>query len=106
VELSGGQWQQVALARGFVRDAALVILDEPSSALDAAAEHRLLARFRELVRGRTALLISHRLSTVRSADHIVVLEHGRVAEQGSHADLLARGGRYARLFEMQAGRYR
>ncbi|MGH2353481.1 MAG: ABC transporter ATP-binding protein [Chloroflexota bacterium] len=106
VELSGGQWQKVALARGFVRDAALVILDEPTSALDADAEHRLFQRFRALMQGRTALLISHRFSTVRMADHIVVLERGSVIEQGSHQALLERPGRYAELFEMQAGRYR
>ncbi len=106
VEVSGGEWQKVALARGFVRDAALVILDEPTSALDADAEHRLFERFRKLMRGRTALIISHRFSTVRMADRIVVLEGGRVLEQGTHAELTRRGGRYAELFEMQAGRYR
>ena len=106
VELSGGEWQKVALARAAVRSAAVVILDEPTAALDAEAEHGLLARFRELVAGKTALLISHRLSTVRTADHILVLEDGRIVEQGSHAALVARGGRYAALFEMQAGRYR
>jgi ATP-binding cassette subfamily B protein len=89
-----------------MRDAALVILDEPTAALDADAEERLFARFRELVVGKTALLISHRFSTVRMADYIVVLEGGRVPETGSHADLIARGGRYAALFELQAGRYR
>ena len=106
VELSGGEWQKVALARGAVRDAPLLILDEPNAALDADAEHRLLERFRELAAGRTVLLISHRLSTVRMADQILVLEHGRVVEAGSHDALVARGGRYAALFEMQAGRYR
>ncbi len=106
VELSGGEWQKVALARGFVRDAALVILDEPTAALDAEAEYRLFAQFRALVRGKTALIISHRFSTVRMADHIVVLDEGRVIEAGSHAALVAQGGRYASLYEMQAGRYR
>ena len=106
VELSGGEWQKVALARGFVRDAALVILDEPTAALDAEAEYRLFAQFRELVQGKTALIISHRFSTVRMADHIVVLDAGRVIEAGSHAALVAQGGRYATLYEMQAGRYR
>ncbi|HEX2034291.1 MAG TPA: ABC transporter ATP-binding protein [Chloroflexota bacterium] len=106
VELSGGQWQRVALARALVRDAALVILDEPASALDAGAEHRLLRGFLELMRGRTALLISHRLSTVRLADHIVVIDGGTVAEEGSHEALMGRRGRYAALFEMQASRYR
>lgn len=106
VELSGGEWQKVALARGFVRDAALVILDEPTAALDAEAEYRLFAQFRELVVGKTALLISHRFSTVRMADHIIVLEAGQAIEAGSHDELVARGGRYATLYEMQAGRYR
>ena len=106
VELSGGQWQKVALARSAVRNAALVLLDEPTSALDADAEHRLLERLGDLMEGRTTLLISHRLSTVRLADHIVVLQDGRVVEQGSHNALVAAGGRYASLFEMQAGRYR
>ncbi len=106
VELSGGEWQKVALARGFVRDAALVILDEPTAALDAEAEYRLFAQFRELVQGKTALIISHRFSTVRMADHIVVLGAGRVIEAGSHAALVAQGGRYATLYEMQASRYR
>ncbi len=89
-----------------MRDAALVILDEPTSALDADAEYRLFERFRELVRGRTALIISHRFSTIRMADQIVVLEDGRVVEEGSHAELVQSGGRYAMLYEMQAGRYR
>jgi ATP-binding cassette subfamily B protein len=106
VDLSGGEWQKVALARSYARDAAVLILDEPTSALDADAEHRLFERFRELVAGKTALVISHRLSTVRMADHILVLEDGRIIEAGSHDELVARGGRYAELFEMQAGRYR
>ncbi len=106
VDLSGGEWQKVALARAFVRDAALVILDEPTAALDAEAEYRLFERFRQLVAGKTALIISHRFSTVRMADHILVLEDGRITEAGSHDELIALGGRYAELFEMQAGRYR
>jgi ATP-binding cassette subfamily B protein len=106
VELSGGEWQKVALARAFVRNAALVIRDEPTAALDAEAEYRLFRRFRELVAGKTALLISHRFSTVRMADHILVLEGGRIVEAGTHGELLALGGRYAALYEMQAGRYR
>ena len=106
VDLSGGEWQKVALARTFVRDAALVILDEPTAALDAEAEFRLFERFRQLVAGKTALIISHRFSTVRMADHILVLEAGRITEAGSHDDLISLGGRYAELFEMQAGRYR
>ncbi|HET8851256.1 MAG TPA: ABC transporter ATP-binding protein, partial [Ktedonobacteraceae bacterium] len=106
VELSGGEWQKVALARSFLRDAALVILDEPASALDADAEYQLFQHFRELIAGKTGLLISHRLSTVRMADQILVLSGGRIVEAGSHADLMARGGHYASLYEMQAGRYR
>jgi ATP-binding cassette subfamily B protein len=106
VELSGGEWQKVALARSFLRDVALVILDEPASALDAEAEYQLFQHFRELIAGKTALLISHRLSTVRMADQILVLDGGRIVEAGSHADLMARGGHYASLYEMQAGRYR
>src|SRR6266699_1338488 len=105
MELSGGEWQKVALARSFLRDAALVILDEPASALDAEAEHQLFQHFRELIAGKTALLISHRLSTVRMADQILVLDGGRIVEAGSHAELMARGGHYASLYEMQAGRY-
>jgi ATP-binding cassette subfamily B protein len=89
-----------------MRDAALVVLDEPTAALDAQAEYELFQRFRELATGRTVLLISHRFSTVRMADRILVLEDGRIAESGSHAELVALGGRYAALFEMQAGRYR
>ena len=106
VELSGGEWQKVALARAFVRDAALVILDEPTAALDAAAEYQLFARFRDVVAGKTALVISHRFSTVRMADQILVLEGGRIVEAGSHAELVALGGRYATLYAMQAARYR
>ncbi len=106
VELSGGEWQKVALARSFLRDAALLILDEPASALDAEAEYRLFQHFRELIAGKTALLISHRLSTVRMADQVLVLDEGRIVEAGSHAELMARGGHYASLYEMQAGRYR
>jgi ATP-binding cassette subfamily B protein len=106
VELSGGEWQKVATARAAMRDAALVILDEPTAALDAQAEYELFARFRQLAEGRTVLLISHRFSTVRMADRILVLEGGRILEDGSHEELLALGGRYATLFEMQAGRYR
>ena len=90
----------------FLRDAALVILDEPASALDAEAEHQLFQHFRELIAGKTALLISHRLSTVRMADQILVLDGGRIVEAGSHVELMARGGHYASLYKMQAGRYR
>jgi len=107
VELSGGEWQKVALARAFMReDAQPLVLDEPTAALDAQAEYEIYERFRDLTRGRTTLLISHRFSTVRMADHIVVLEHGRVFEQGPHDQLVTRGGTYAHLYEMQAGRYR
>jgi ATP-binding cassette subfamily B protein len=106
VDLSGGEWQAVALARAFIRDAALIILDEPTAAVDAEAEAALFERFRELIHGKTALLISHRFSTVRMADHILVLEDGMVIEAGSHAELLARGGRYVSLYDMQAARYR
>jgi len=106
VDLSGGEWQKVALARAFVRDAALVILDEPTAALDAEAESRLFERFRQLVAGKTAMINSHRFSTVRMADQILVLEEGRIIEAGSHAELVSLAGRYAELFEMQAGRYR
>src|SRR5713101_6266090 len=106
VELSGGEWQKVALARSFLRDAALVILDEPASALDADAEYQLFQHFRELIAGKTVLLISHRLSTVRMADQILVLDGGRIVEAGSHAELMARRGHYASLYQMQAGRYR
>ncbi|MGI8912993.1 MAG: ABC transporter ATP-binding protein [Chloroflexota bacterium] len=106
VDLSGGEWQKIALARAAMRDAALVILDEPTAALDAQAEHDLFQRFRELAGGRTVLLISHRFSTVRMADRILFLEGGRIIENGTHEALLALGGRYATLFEMQAGVYR
>jgi len=107
VDLSGGEWQKIALARGFMRAAPqLLVLDEPTAALDAQAEYEIYERFRDLTQGKTTLLISHRFSTVKMADLIVVLEHGRVIEQGSHADLTVAGGTYARLYEMQAQRYR
>jgi len=107
VELSGGEWQKVALARGFMRDSPqLLVLDEPTAALDAQAEYDIYERFRALTQGRTTLLISHRFSTVRMADLIVVLEDGRIIEQGSHEQLQAAAGTYARLYEMQAQRYR
>jgi ATP-binding cassette subfamily B protein len=104
-DLSIGQWQRVALARAFFRDAPVVVLDEPTSALDARAEHDLFERIRDLLRGRTVLLVSHRFSTVRTADYIYVLHHGRVVEQGTHDDLMSRPTRYADLFRLQASAY-
>jgi ATP-binding cassette, subfamily B, bacterial len=106
VDLSGGQWQKVALGRAYMRDAQLLILDEPTAALDARAEYTVFRRFAELTEGKMAILISHRFSTVRMADRILVLEHGRVLEEGSHEELLALGGRYAELFNLQAAGYR
>ncbi len=106
VELSGGQWQKVALGRAYMRDAQLLILDEPTAALDARAEYGVFSRFAELTEGKMAVLISHRFSTVRMADRILVLEHGRVLEEGTHDDLLALSGRYAELFNLQAAGYR
>ncbi len=106
VDLSGGEWQKVALARAYLRDAQLLILDEPTAALDARSEHEVFERFADLTRGKMALLISHRFSTVRMADRIVVLENGRIAEQGSHDRLMALGARYAGMFELQASSYR
>ncbi|HEX2038028.1 MAG TPA: ABC transporter ATP-binding protein [Chloroflexota bacterium] len=128
VDLSGGEWQKIALARAFMRSAPtpsgplspgrrgervlhgegvqLLILDEPTAALDAEAEYNVYVRFRELTRGKATLLISHRFSTVRMADQILVIEDGRITERGSHAELMARGGRYATLYRMQAERYR
>ena len=106
VELSGGEWQKVALARAYMRDAQVLILDEPTSALDARAEFEVFRRFADLMRGRMALIISHRFSTVRMADRILVLDSGRVVEEGSHEELVARGGLYADLFALQAEGYR
>jgi ATP-binding cassette subfamily B protein len=96
----------VALARAYLREAQLLVLDEPTAALDARAEHEVFQRFAELTAGRTALLISHRFSTVRMADRIVVLADGRIAEEGTHAELMARRGQYAGMFELQAASYR
>jgi ATP-binding cassette subfamily B protein len=106
VELSGGEWQKVAIARAYMRDAQVLILDEPTSALDARAEYEVFQRFTELTQGRSAVLISHRFSTVRMADRILVLEKGEMKEIGSHEELLAKGGRYAELFNLQAMGYR
>jgi ATP-binding cassette subfamily B protein len=106
VELSGGEWQRVALARAYLRDAQLLILDEPTAALDAKSELEVFERFAELTTDKMALLISHRFSTVRMADRIVVLAGGQLVEQGNHKQLIALGGRYAEMFEMQAASYR
>jgi ATP-binding cassette subfamily B protein len=106
LDLSGGEWQKVALARAYLRDAQLLILDEPTAALDARSEFEVFKRFAELTQGKMALFISHRFSTVRMADRIVVLENGSIAEEGSHEQLSKLGGRYAEMFEMQAASYR
>ena len=106
VDLSGGEWQKIALARAYLRDAQLLILDEPTAALDARSELEVFERFAELSYDKMALLISHRFSTVRMADRIVVLEGGRLVEEGSHDRLITLGGRYAAMFEMQAASYR
>jgi len=106
VDLSGGEWQKIALGRAYMRDAQLLILDEPTAALDARAEYEVFLRFAELIGGRMAILISHRFSTVRMADRIVVLQHGGIIEEGTHAELVAHGGLYAELFTMQAAGYR
>jgi ATP-binding cassette subfamily B protein len=106
VDLSGGEWQKVALARAYLRDAQVLILDEPTSALDARSEYEVFQRFAELTAGKMALFISHRFSTVRMADRIVVLENGCIAEEGSHDALTHLGGRYAEMFELQAASYR
>ncbi len=106
VNLSGGEWQKVALGRAFMREAQILILDEPSAALDARAEYELFTRLRELAHGRTAIFISHRFSTVRQADRILVFEAGGLIESGTHEELLALDGRYAELFNLQAASYR
>jgi ATP-binding cassette, subfamily B, bacterial len=105
-ELSGGQWQKIALSRAFMRDGEVLVLDEPTAALDAEREYEIFQRFHDLTAGKIAVLISHRFSTVRMADRIAVVEDGKIAELGSHVELLERGGTYARLFEMQAEGYR
>jgi len=106
IDLSGGEWQKIAIARAYMRDAQLLILDEPTAALDARAEFEVFRRFKELSEGKTAVLISHRFSSVRVADRIIVLADGAVEAMGTHDELLARGGRYAELFELQAAGYR
>jgi ATP-binding cassette subfamily B protein len=105
-DLSGGEWQKVAIARSYMRDAELIILDEPTAALDAKAEAEVFARFKGLASGKTAVIISHRFSTVRMADRILVLEHGAILESGTHEELLSLNGRYSELFELQAAGYR
>jgi ATP-binding cassette subfamily B protein len=105
-ELSGGQWQKVALARAFMREEAdILVLDEPTAALDAESEHAVFERFRELAKGRTTIVISHRFPTVRMAKQIIVIEKGQIVERGSHESLLAKGGNYARMFKLQAQGY-
>ncbi|MBV9938810.1 MAG: ABC transporter ATP-binding protein [Acidobacteriaceae bacterium] len=106
VDLSTGQWQKVSLARAYMRDAQILILDEPTASLDARAEFEVYQRFVDLTAGKMAVLISHRFSTVRMADRILVLENGQIVEQGSHGDLVQLGGKYAELFELQAAGYR
>jgi ATP-binding cassette subfamily B protein len=106
VELSGGEWQKIALARAYMRDAQVLILDEPTASLDARAEYEVFIRFSQLVAGRMAVIISHRFSTVRMADRIIVLQNGMVVEDGSHKELVASGGLYAELFALQAEGYR
>ena len=106
VDLSGGEWQRIALARAYLRDAQLLILDEPTASLDAQSEHEVFRRFAELTEGKMSLVISHRLSTVRMADRILVLDNGKIAEQGRHDQLITVGGGYAKMFELQAASYR
>jgi ATP-binding cassette subfamily B protein len=105
-ELSAGEWQKVALARAFMRDAQIMVLDEPTSALDAKSEYEVFRGFKRLIQGRSAILVSHRFSTVRMADRIFVLEEGSIVESGSHEELVKHGGKYAYLFEKQAQAYR
>ncbi|MGX9576918.1 ABC transporter ATP-binding protein [Mesorhizobium sp. f-mel] len=106
VELSGGEWQKIAIARAYMRDAELLILDEPTAALDARSESEVFRRFKELSKGKTSVLISHRFSSVRMADRVLVLADGKVEAQGTHEELLAQSGRYAELFELQAAGFR
>jgi ATP-binding cassette, subfamily B, bacterial len=106
VALSGGEWQKIALARAYIRDAQVLILDEPTASLDARAEYDVFLRFSHLVREKMAVIISHRFSTVRMADRIVVVQQGSVIEEGTHDQLVAQGGLYATLFALQAEGYR
>ena len=106
VDLSTGQWQKISLARAYMRDAQILILDEPTASLDARAEFEVYQRFVDLTAGKMAILISHRFSTVRMADRILVLEDGRIVEQGSHQQLVSLAGKYSELFELQAAGYR
>ncbi|MFZ3215572.1 MAG: ABC transporter ATP-binding protein [Candidatus Acidiferrales bacterium] len=106
VDLSGGEWQKIAIARAYLRDAQLLILDEPTAALDARSEHEVFQRFSELTEGKMSLLISHRFSTVKMSDRILVLKDGEIAEQGKHDQLIKVGGHYAEMFELQAANYR
>jgi ABC-type multidrug transport system fused ATPase/permease subunit len=105
-ELSVGQWQKIALARAFMRDAEILVLDEPTASIDATTEYEIFHRFQELTAEKIVVLISHRFSTVRMADRIVVFQEGRIAEIGTHQELLGRGAIYAHLFAMQAEGYR
>jgi ATP-binding cassette subfamily B protein len=104
-ELSWGEWQKIALARALFRDSPVLILDEPSNALDADTEFDIFSRFREIVKGRTSILISHRFTNVSLADRIIVLDKGEIAETGSHDELMSRGGIYAKMFIKQSGRF-
>ena len=106
IELSGGEWQKIAIARAYMREADVLILDEPTAALDARSEYEVLRRFKELSEGKTAILISHRFSSVRMADRILVLADGKVEAAGTHKELVSRPGRYSELFELQAAGYR
>jgi ATP-binding cassette subfamily B protein len=106
VDLSGGEWQKIAIARAYMRNAQVLILDEPTAALDARSEFEVFKRFKELSERKTAVLISHRFSSVRMADRILVLAEGQIEAAGTHQQLLAEGGRYAELFELQAAGYR